>query len=147
MLPRFYKALDYQQHENELAFLDLSMLLGEMKNCCNTFYSDYIYIFECFAVCHAFAFVWIYHAKNNPLQKPPEWSYSKWISHNEAFLIYSNNHTKAIININIYMMTSPNGNIFRVTGHLCGEFTGPRRITRTKASDAELWCFLWSVPE
>ena len=26
------------------------------------------------------------------------------------------------------MMTSPNGNIFRVTGHLCGEFTGPRWI-------------------
>ena len=24
------------------------------------------------------------------------------------------------------MMTSSNGNIFRVTGHLCGEFTGPR---------------------
>ena len=24
-----------------------------------------------------------------------------------------------------YMMTSSNGNIFRVTGHLCGEFTGP----------------------
>ena len=23
------------------------------------------------------------------------------------------------------MMTSWNGNIFRVTGHLCGEFTGP----------------------
>ena len=23
------------------------------------------------------------------------------------------------------MMTSSNGNIFRVTGHLCGEFTGP----------------------
>ena len=33
---------------------------------------------------------------------------------------------------------------FRVTGHLCGEFTGPRWIPRTKASDAELWCFLWS---
>ena len=32
------------------------------------------------------------------------------------------------------MMTSSNGNIFRVTGHLCGEFTGPL----TKASDAEL---------
>ena len=45
------------------------------------------------------------------------------------------------------MMTSSNGNIFRVTGHLCGEFTGPRWIPRTKASDAELWCFLWSVPE
>ena len=39
------------------------------------------------------------------------------------------------------MMTSSNGNIFRVTGHLCGEFTGPRWIPHTKASDAELWCF------
>ena len=39
------------------------------------------------------------------------------------------------------MMTSSNGNIFRVTGHLCGEFTGPRWIPCTKASDAELWCF------
>ena len=45
------------------------------------------------------------------------------------------------------MMTSSNGNIFRVTGHLCGEFTGPRWIPHTKASDAELWCLLWSVPE
>ena len=39
------------------------------------------------------------------------------------------------------MMTSSNGNIFRVTGHLCGEFTGPRWIPRTKASDAELGVF------
>ena len=39
------------------------------------------------------------------------------------------------------MMTSSNGNIFRVTGHLCGEFTGPRWIPHTKASDAVLWCF------
>ena len=36
-----------------------------------------------------------------------------------------------------YMMTSSNGNIFRVTGHLCGEFTGPgefstqRPVTRS----------------
>ena len=30
------------------------------------------------------------------------------------------------------------GNIFHVTGHLCGEFTGPRWIPRTKASDMEL---------
>ena len=45
------------------------------------------------------------------------------------------------------MMTSSNGNIFRVTGHLCGEFTGPRWIPDTKASDAELWWFLWSAPE
>ena len=44
------------------------------------------------------------------------------------------------------MMTSSNGNIFRVTGPLCGEFTGHRWIPLTKASVAELWCFLWSAP-
>ena len=49
--------------------------------------------------------------------------------------------------IHIYMMTSSNGNNFRVTGHLCGEFTGPRWIPHTKASDAELWSLLWSAPE
>ena len=41
-----------------------------------------------------------------------------------------------------YMMTSSNGNIFRITGHLCREFTGHRWIPYTKASDAELWYFL-----
>ena len=51
------------------------------------------------------------------------------------------------LTISLYMMTSSNGNIFRVTGHLCGKFTGPRWISRTKASDAELWCFLWFTPE
>ena len=36
--------------------------------------------------------------------------------------------------------------IFRVTGPLCGEFTDHRWICRTKASDAELWCFLgWTI--
>ena len=35
----------------------------------------------------------------------------------------------------------------RVTGPLCGKLTGHRWIPRTKASDAELWCFLWSAPE
>ena len=42
------------------------------------------------------------------------------------------------------MMTSSNGNIFRVIEPLCGEFTGHRWIPLTKASDAELWWFLWS---
>ena len=45
------------------------------------------------------------------------------------------------------VMTSSNGNIFRVTGHLCKEFTGTRGIPHTKASDAELWFLLWSAPE
>ena len=43
-------------------------------------------------------------------------------------------------------MTASNGNISRVTGHLCGEFTGHRWILHTKAIDAELWCFLRSAP-
>ena len=38
-------------------------------------------------------------------------------------------------------------NIFRVTGPLWGESTGHRWIPLTMASDAELWCFLWSAPE
>ena len=41
-------------------------------------------------------------------------------------------------------MTSSNGNISRVAGHLSGEFTG-HRSPSTKTSDAELWCFLWSA--
>ena len=41
------------------------------------------------------------------------------------------------------MMTSSNENIFRVTGHLCGEFIANLWIPLTKASDTELWCFLW----
>ena len=36
------------------------------------------------------------------------------------------------------MMTSSNGNIFRVTSPLWGQFTGHRWIPRTKASDTEL---------
>ena len=42
----------------------------------------------------------------------------------------------------LFIMTSSNGNIFRVTGPLCREFTGHRWIPLTKASDTELWCFL-----
>ena len=43
------------------------------------------------------------------------------------------------------MMTSSNGKFFRVTGPFCGEFTGHRLSPLIKASDAELWCFLWSA--
>ena len=51
------------------------------------------------------------------------------------------------ITVGIYLMTSSNGNIFHVTDPLCGEFTGHRLFSLTKASDAELWCFLWSATE
>ena len=59
----------------------------------------------------------------------------------------STSHLTDVTAAHISMMTSSNGNIFRVTGHLCGEFTGPRWIPRTKASVAELWCLLWSASE
>ena len=39
------------------------------------------------------------------------------------------------------MMTSSNGNFFRVTGSLSGKFTGHRWIPITKANDAELLMF------
>ena len=45
------------------------------------------------------------------------------------------------------MMTLSKGNIFRVTGLLCGEYTGHRGNPRTQVSDPELWCFLWSASE
>ena len=39
------------------------------------------------------------------------------------------------------MTTSSKENIFRITGHLCGDFTGHWWIPRKKASEVELWCF------
>ena len=47
----------------------------------------------------------------------------------------------------LIMVSSSNGNIFRITGPLCREFTGHRCIPLTKASDVQLCYFLWSVPE
>ena len=44
------------------------------------------------------------------------------------------------------MVTSSNGNIFRVTGPLWGESAGDRWIPLTEASEAELWCFLCDWP-
>ena len=42
------------------------------------------------------------------------------------------------------VMTSSNGNIFRVAGHLYGEIIVHRWIPLTTFIDAELQCFLWS---
>ena len=45
-------------------------------------------------------------------------------------------------------MTPINGIIFRAIGLLWGEYTSHRDwIPLTEASDAQLWCFVWSVPE
>ena len=42
------------------------------------------------------------------------------------------------------MMTSLNRNIFCVTGPLLGQSTGERWIPPTKASDVEIWFFLFA---
>ena len=57
---------------------------------------------------------------------------------------FDGNFPKSTLKLN--MKTSSNGNFFCVTGPLCGEFTRHRWIPLTKASDAELWCFLWLAP-
>ena len=71
---------------------------------------------------------------------------TKWppvcIRHFQRYFLYWN-----LFKFQWNKMTSSNGNIFRVTGSLCGEITGHRWIPLTKASDAELWCFLWSAPD
>ena len=43
----------------------------------------------------------------------------------------------------LHIMTSSNGNIFRVTGPFWGESTGHQWIPFTKAGDAELWTNSW----
>ena len=50
-------------------------------------------------------------------------------------------------NVLCHMMTSSNTNIFRVTGLCMGNPPVYRWIPLTKASDGNLWCFLWSAPE
>ena len=65
----------------------------------------------------------------------------------ENCLLANTFHHTMQLSMCIIMTTSSNENIFCVTGPLWCEFTGHRWIPLTKASDAELWCFLWSVPE
>ena len=55
---------------------------------------------------------------------------------------YSNATTRLFVcSQPLAMMTSCDGNIIRVTGLLCGEFTGHHWIPRTKASDALMLLF------
>ena len=65
------------------------------------------------------------------------WVYRYWFL---AELKGISNHDIFTMDKRAYVMTtSSNGNIFRVTGHLCVEFSGDRWIPNAKASDAELW--------
>ena len=85
--------------------------------------------------------------KSNSLSAVNQWLPSCQVQVNSKTKVLAENRASNIYyGSSCIMMTSSNGNIFRVTDHLCGEFTGHRWIPRTKACDAELWCLLWSAP-
>ena len=67
-------------------------------------------------------------------------------TYQQRYVLHIEVHVYSWAIICCIMMTSSNGKIFRVTGHLYGEFTGHRWIPRTKPSDMELWYFLSSAP-
>ena len=72
----------------------------------------------------------------------------------DGYMRHSASRFKAIVLLNTYskrwiplpepMMTSSNGNIFRLFGHLCGEFTGHRWIPRTKERGALMFSLICS---
>ena len=72
-----------------------------------------------------------------------------WLSTSELGDLHNQGRAMAIwvSKLGHHMKTVSNGNIFNVTGHLCGEFTVHRWIPLTQPSDAELWCFLSSAPD
>ena len=61
----------------------------------------------------------------------------------------SSGFVRSVIGGDVIMMTSSNGNIFRVTGPLCGEFTGPgefptqRPVTRSFNVSFDLRLYKW----
>ena len=58
-------------------------------------------------------------------------SWHRWIVGSDLGM-YLPIHVPTVMGLYLNMMTSSNGNIFRVTGPLCGEFTGPRWIPCTQ---------------
>ena len=93
------------------------------------------------------AFVWGIH--RGPVNSPHKWPVTRKmfpfddVIMGHIWLSLSNSH----VQLPFHMMMSTNGNISLVTGPLNGKFTGHQLIPLTKASDAELWCFLLSAPE
>ena len=97
----------------------------------------------------------LYGGKENPIYVSPSIVYELIAPHLHTwwrFLIWTfslRGQKKSNLCINVhrawtfctafaYMMTSSNGNIFRVTDPLHGEFTGHRWIPLTEAGEAEL---------
>ena len=78
-------------------------------------------------ICHFLnAFCSCYsHSKNTkfcPWRSNWQWNYMRW----GTYIRYFQYPSRLIGVFYTTMITSSNGDIFRVTGHLCGEFTGPQ---------------------
>ena len=69
--------------------------------------------------------------------------YTRWNSWHEGLGWHAPMVTIIISHI---MVTPSNANLLRVTGPLCGEFTGHWWIPLTQARCGEPWCSLWSPP-
>ena len=67
------------------------------------------------------------------------------LKHCWVFFKYSQQTTDTNSSIHAIMMTSSNGNIFRVIGPLCGEFTGRRRLPRKRPVTRSFDVFLISA--
>ena len=97
----------------------------------------------------AFVKILAWHRRDNkPLSKPTKDDLIYW----SIYASPSLNRLRLFINllsvtVHNFMMTSSNENIFRVIGPLCGEFASNWWNTPAKASDFELWSFLWFAPE
>ena len=108
--------------------------MGEMTPCLRS----------AFAVLHlGCANVYVRASNLAPVYRSNEMKYSAYTTPCGLLSIW------ATLRIHIFIMTS--STFSAVTGPLWGEFAGHRRIPLTKAltraSDAELWCFLWSALE
>ena len=150
-------AVKYFHHCNQL----LTLRRGRTDDAVNTWANDYhmslerplLVLTREISVTGEFPAQW-------PVTRSFDLRLNKWLSkqseagdsrrhrarYDVTVMLMKTGHGKAFCISGHFMMTSSNGNIFRVTGHLCGEFTGLRWIPRTKASDAELWCFFYLPP-
>ena len=93
-------------------------------------------------------FTWKKFHERYPNHQSLKWTWKPFLNSPRGQWVKSNDRfwcflccLKTFTHVYQCMMTSSNGNIFRVTGPLCGDFTGPQWNPRTKASSAELWCF------
>ena len=105
-----------------------------------------------------------YQTSDKPLSKS---LLSGWMNTAHAYknVLYSMKHAQGFVVFVcflLFLMTSSNGNIFRVTGPFCGEFTGPgefptqRPVTRSfdvffdlrlnKRLSKQPWCWWFETP-